>query len=147
MTRGDVRKRFLWILAHTLNRVTTPLARSRHGPFSLIRHVGRKSGRTYETPVILVNVAEGFIAELTYGENVNWYRNIIAAGGCVVIHHGAEYQVTRIEPCSPERGLNAYPAPFRLILKAGGRKDFRLLRAAPTPTHDPDNSSTPSAAE
>jgi len=116
------------VLNNTLNRVTTPLARSGHGPFSLIRHVGRKSGHTYETPVILVKVAEGFVAELTYGEKVNWYRNSMAAGGCVVVFHGQEYTVEGIEPCSRERGLNAYPAPFRLILKTGGRKEFRLLR-------------------
>ena len=37
---------------------------------------GRKSGRAYETPVTLARVPEGFIAELTFGENVDWYRNI-----------------------------------------------------------------------
>jgi hypothetical protein len=123
-----IRKRFLWVVKNTLNRVTTPLARSGHGPFSLIRHVGRKSGKSYETPVILVKIAEGFVAELTYGEQVNWYRNSVVAGGCVVVYRGREFTVTGIEPCSIERGLNAYPAPFRLILKAGGRKQFRLLR-------------------
>jgi hypothetical protein len=78
------RSRFLWLLNNTLNRVTSQIARSGRGPVSLIRHVGRKSGRTYETPVILAKAPEGFIAELTYGENVNWYRNVVAAGGCVV---------------------------------------------------------------
>ncbi len=137
MSRERIRARFLWVLNNTLNRATTPLARSGRGPFSLIRHVGRKYGRTYETPVILVKVCDGF-AELTYGENVNWYRNSVAAGGCVVVFHGLEYTVTRIEPCSRERGLNAYPAPFRLVLKAGGRKEFRLLRTDPAaPQVDP----------
>jgi deazaflavin-dependent oxidoreductase (nitroreductase family) len=123
-----LKARFFWLLNQTLNRVTTRIARAGHGPFSLIRHVGRKSGRTYETPVILVQVPEGFIAELTYGENVNWYRNIVAARGCVVVHHRREYRVAGIEPCSPEHGRGAYAAPFRLILKAAGRKEFRLLR-------------------
>jgi hypothetical protein len=82
-----------------------------------------------------VKVADGFVAELTYGENVNWYRNT-AAGGCVVVFHGREYTVTQIQPCSRERGLNAYPAPFRLILKAGGRKELRLLRTSPAATPD-----------
>ena len=123
-----MRGRFLWLLNRTLNRVTSRLARAGLGPFSLIRHVGRKSGRTYETPVILVRVPEGLIAELTYGEDVNWYRNIVAAGGCVVVHRRREYGVTAIEPCSPEDGLGAMRAPFRLILKSAGRKDFRLLR-------------------
>jgi deazaflavin-dependent oxidoreductase (nitroreductase family) len=128
MTRTRIRTRFFWLLKNTLNRVTSRMARAGHGPFSLIRHVGRKSGRTYETPVILVQVPEGFIAELTYGENVNWYRNIVAAGGCVVVHHRREYRVTHIEPCSAEYGRGAYAAPFRLVLKAAGRKEFRLLR-------------------
>src|SRR5262249_13852745 len=103
-------------------------ARSGRGPFSLVRHVGRKSGHTYETPVILAKAPEGFIAELTYGEDVNWYRNITAAGGCVVVHHRVEYRVNAIEPCSAERGLRAYPAPFRVVLNAIGRDEFRLLR-------------------
>jgi deazaflavin-dependent oxidoreductase (nitroreductase family) len=107
--------------------MTSQIARSGHGPFSLIRHVGRKSGRTYETPVILASAPEGFIAELTYGDNVNWYRNVIAAGGGVVVHHRVEYRITRIEPCAAERGRAAYGAPFRQILKAAGRSDFRLL--------------------
>jgi deazaflavin-dependent oxidoreductase (nitroreductase family) len=128
MTRTRIRTRFFWLLKNTLNRVTSRMARAGHGPFSLIRHVGRKSGRTYETPVILVQVPEGFIAELTYGENVNRYRNIVAAGGCVVVHHRREYRVTHIEPCSAEYGRGAYAAPFRLVLKAAGRKEFRLLR-------------------
>jgi deazaflavin-dependent oxidoreductase (nitroreductase family) len=128
MNRTTIRRRFLWTLKNTLNRLTSRMARGRHGPFSLIRHVGRKSGRAYETPVILVHVPEGFIAELTYGENVDWYRNVVAAGGCVVVHHGREYHVTQIEPCNAEYGRSAYAAPFRLILRAAGRKEFRLLR-------------------
>jgi deazaflavin-dependent oxidoreductase (nitroreductase family) len=118
----------LWLLNNTLNRVTSQIARSGHGPFSLIRHVGRKSGRTYETPVILSKVPEGFIAELTYGDNVNWYRNVVAAGGCVVVHRRVEYRVTAIEPWSAERGRRAYPAVLRLVLKLARRDEFRLLR-------------------
>jgi deazaflavin-dependent oxidoreductase (nitroreductase family) len=110
-SRTAIRRRFLWVLKNTLNRVTRRMARAGHGPFSLIRQVGRKSGRTYETPVILVQVPEGFIAELTYGENVNWYRNIVAAAGCVVVHRRREYRVTHIEPCSAEYGRGANSAP------------------------------------
>jgi deazaflavin-dependent oxidoreductase (nitroreductase family) len=118
----------LWLLNSTLNRVTSRVARSGHGPVSLVRHVGRKSGRTYETPLILAKAPEGFIAELTYGQNVNWYQNIVAAGGCVVVYRGVEYRVNHIGPCSAVHGRSAYPAPFRFILKAAGRNEFRLLR-------------------
>ncbi|HEY7008313.1 MAG TPA: nitroreductase family deazaflavin-dependent oxidoreductase [Jatrophihabitantaceae bacterium] len=123
-----MRERFLWVLKHTLNRVTLRLARTRFGPFSLVRHVGRKSGRSYETPLILAAVPEGFVAELTYGEDVDWYRNVVAAGGCMVVHRGKTRRVTGIEPCSAERGRNAFPPPFRQILRIAGRTEFRLLR-------------------
>ena len=124
------RRWLLWLLNNTLNRATKRIARSSHGPFSLIRHVGRRTGRTYETPVILAKVPEGFIAELTFGEEVNWYRNVQVAGGCIVIRHRIEYRVVTVEPCDAATGRSAYPSPFRAILKLVRRTDFRLLRTA-----------------
>ena len=78
--------------------------------------------------MILARVPEGFIAELAYGDNVNWNRNVVAADGCVIVHHRIEYRVTAVESCSAGRGLNAYPAPLRRILKLAGRDQFRVLR-------------------
>jgi len=100
---------------------------------AVIQHVGRRSGRTYETPVILAKAPEGFIAELTYGDDVNWYRNIVAAGGCVVIHHRVEYGVDQVELFEAKRGREAFPAPFRTTLQATGRSEFRLLRTESSP--------------
>jgi deazaflavin-dependent oxidoreductase (nitroreductase family) len=136
MTRNTVRTRSFWVLKNTLNRLTGWLARRGLGPFSLIRHVGRKSGRSYETPVILVALPEGFIAELTYGDKVDWYRNLIAAGGGVVVHHGKDYRVNAVEPCDAEVGRSAYPAPFRQVLTAMHRDEFRLLRTETSPIAD-----------
>lgn len=56
LAQDTPRTRLFWLLNNTLNRVTRRIARSRHGPFSPVRHVGRKSGRTYETPVILAQL-------------------------------------------------------------------------------------------
>ena len=134
MPAHTVRDHLLRAVKHTVNPVTARLARTRHGPFSLIRHVGRKSGRLYETPLILARVPEGFVAELTYGENVDWYRNVVAAGGCVVVHHGEEFRVTRIQTCTADRGRSAYPAPIQWILRATRRNEFRLLRTGAAPT-------------
>jgi hypothetical protein len=58
------------------------------------------------------------------------------AGGCVVIHHGNQYRVNRIEACSAQQGRSAYPAPFRQFLRATARKEFRLLRTDNSQTAD-----------
>jgi deazaflavin-dependent oxidoreductase (nitroreductase family) len=134
MSKPSTRRWFLWALNHTVNRLTTRMARAGIGPFSLVRHIGRRSGHAYETPVILAKVADGFIAELTYGDRVDWYRNVTAAGGCVVVQHGKEYRVSGLETVDPEQGRSAYPPPFRQILTAMGRKEFRLLRTIDSPT-------------
>ena len=130
MTTNRVKRGWLWLLKNTLNRLTTRLARSGRGPFALVRHVGRKSGKTYETPLILARVPDGFVAELTYGPDVSWYRNVVAAGGCVVVSGGAEYRIDRIDPCDREAGLRAFGNPAALVLRVLRRHEFRLLRAA-----------------
>jgi deazaflavin-dependent oxidoreductase (nitroreductase family) len=126
-----MRRRWLWLVKNTLNRLTTKAARSGRGPFSLVRHVGRKSGQVYETPIMVARVPEGFIAELTYGDQVNWYRNIVAAGGCELLFGGKPYQVISIEPYDTEGGLKAYGYPRRAILTVLRRHEFRLLRTNP----------------
>lgn len=123
-----VRGGWLWVLKNTLNRVTVRVARSGHGPFSLVRHVGRKTGRAYETPLLLARLGDDFVAELTYGPGVAWYRNVVAAGRCTVLHKDVEYQIDRIESCDPEVGLRAFGNPAALVLRALRRREFRLLR-------------------
>jgi deazaflavin-dependent oxidoreductase (nitroreductase family) len=127
---GAVKRGFLWILKNTLNPVALRSARSGRGPFSLVRHVGRKTGTVYETPLILARTDDGFIAELTYGTNVAWYRNIVAAGRCTIVFNGDEYFVDKIEPCSTEEGLRAFGNPAALLLRLLRRHEFRRLREA-----------------
>jgi deazaflavin-dependent oxidoreductase (nitroreductase family) len=124
---SGLKRRYLSVLNNTLNRATRRAARSGHGPFSLIRHVGRKTGKAYETPVMLARTPDGFVAELTYGPDVAWYRNIVAAGKCVVVYKGAEHSIDRIEPCSVQDGLRAFGYPRALILRLLRRQEFRLL--------------------
>ncbi|NQX34076.1 nitroreductase/quinone reductase family protein [Herbiconiux sp. VKM Ac-2851] len=123
-----MRRRLLWLLKNTLNRLTTRIAASGRGPFSLVRHVGRKTGRVYQTPIIVAAVPEGFIAELTYGDNVNWYRNIVAAGGCELVVAGVTRNVISVENYPEDAGRRAFPFAQRLILQVLHRHEFRLLR-------------------
>ena len=131
---GRVKAAFLATLNRTLNPLTLRAARRGRGPFSLVRHRGRKSGRTFETPLILAPVPGGFVAELTYGDEVNWYRNILRGHG-VVVHRGREYPITSVEPLDRAQGLAAFGGFRAAILRLLRRREFRMLRTgagAPT---------------
>jgi deazaflavin-dependent oxidoreductase (nitroreductase family) len=126
-----LRKALLVVLKHTLNPLTRRLARSALGPFTLIRHVGRRSGKLYETPIIARPVADGFVIELTYGPDVDWHKNVLAAGGCTLVWHGKEYVIDQIEPLDTEIGRAAFSPPQQLILHLLRRKHFEKMGFQP----------------
>ncbi|SFS15130.1 deazaflavin-dependent oxidoreductase, nitroreductase family [Microbacterium sp. cf046] len=126
---GRFKKAYLDLLNRTLNPLTLRAAKRGRGPFSLVRHVGRKSGRTFETPLILAGdpLGGGFlVAELTYGDQVNWYRNVVAGGGQIV-HRGRTYRIVSVETIPAEEGLRAFGGPRSAILRLLRRHDFRRL--------------------
>jgi deazaflavin-dependent oxidoreductase (nitroreductase family) len=125
---GPIKRTWLRVIKHTLNPVAMRTARAGWGPISLVRHVGRKSGTRYETPLILARAPGGFVAELTYGPQVAWYRNVTAAGHCEIVYKGRTHRISAIEPYSTEEGLRAYGFPFDLALRLLRRHDFRFLR-------------------
>lgn len=59
-----------------------------------------------------------------------WYRNVVAAGGCVIVVNGTEHRIDGIEPYPAEAGIRAFGYPAAFILKAFRRRDFRLLHEA-----------------
>lgn len=122
-----IRRIWLTLLKHTLNPLTRRLARSSIGPFSLIRHVGRRSGKTYETPLIVAPIRGGFMIELTYGPDVDWHKNIVAAGGCTVVRRGQTYVIDQIERVDTETGLAAFPPSQRFVLRLLRRTHFEKL--------------------
>jgi hypothetical protein len=51
-------------------------------PLAVVHHFGRKSRRSYRTPVVAFRSAAGFVIPMTYGRDVDWARNIVRAHGC-----------------------------------------------------------------
>jgi deazaflavin-dependent oxidoreductase (nitroreductase family) len=131
MATARLKRGWFRFLRHTLNPVAVRLARRGVGPMSLVRHTGRRSGRGYETPVIVARVPGGFVAELTYGPEVDWYRNLEAAGGGTVVWKGRPYTVRGIEPMATDEGRRAFGPARGLVLRLLRRHEFRLLREAP----------------
>lgn len=81
---------------YIFNRIILALAESGRGPFSIVYHTGRRSGRTYRTPVLASYVDETIIIPLSYGEHVDWLRNVLAKGGCDIVRK--HKRLTAINP-------------------------------------------------
>ena len=62
---------------------------------SVIQHVGRTSGRAYETPVDTIGAETGFLIALPYGTRADWVRNVLASGSATVVTHGQRVDVDR----------------------------------------------------
>ena len=62
---------------------------------SVVRHVGRRSGRAYETPVIAVQHDDSFLIALPYGERTDWLKNVLGKGSAAIVTNGHTYEVDR----------------------------------------------------
>jgi deazaflavin-dependent oxidoreductase (nitroreductase family) len=84
-----------------LTRITRPLAMRSAGTdrssTSVVRHIGRHSGRNYETPVVAVEHDDSFLIALPYGERTDWTKNVLASGKATVVTHGRAYEVDHPE--------------------------------------------------
>jgi hypothetical protein len=74
---------------------------------SVIRHRGRTTGRTYETPVWAAPTEDGFVVAIVYGPRTDWLENVLASGAAVMVHEGHAYPVHRPE-IVPMDGARAY---------------------------------------
>jgi deazaflavin-dependent oxidoreductase (nitroreductase family) len=64
---------------------------------SIVRHVGRRSGRTYETPVIAAQHDDSFLIALPYGKRTDWLKNVLDKGSATIVTNGHTYEVDRPE--------------------------------------------------
>ncbi len=113
---------------HVINPLLRHAAGSTNTPFALVQHIGRHTGKHYETPIIVMPEVKNFIAALTYGQQVQWYKNITAAKYCTIVWHKKTYAITAIDIISPKEALQAFPQHLRKILQIHGTKDFIIMK-------------------
>ena len=99
---------------------------------SVIRHVGRTSGRPYETPVGPIAVGDDFVIALPYGLRTDWVRNVLATGSATLLHEGRTVPLHQPEvvptvevagdlPSSEQRTLRIFGVDQCLrVRRAGG---------------------------
>jgi deazaflavin-dependent oxidoreductase (nitroreductase family) len=114
-------------------RVFNPIARrfAGHLPgFAILVYVGRTSGRTYRTPINVFKHDDDYVFALTYGADVQWVKNVVAAGGCDMETRGRTIRLTDPRLIVDPAG-RLMPVPVRLFLRLMGVTEFLLMRAVP----------------
>lgn len=112
------------------NRITAPFA-ARLPWFGVLEHVGRRSGTIRRTPLTIFRQGSGrYIIALTYGPDVQWLRNVEAAGHCRVKTRGRWVGLA-----GPRRFTDserrAMPLVIRPILAALRVTEFVVLSQVP----------------
>lgn len=124
-------KRLRTFVKHFVNPLLRNFAHASRGPFALLRHVGRRSGKTYEIPIMVWRVEDGFVIVLTYGPQVDWLRNLQAAGQGSLRWHKQEYIFQKPEFIDAKTALPALPPFIKQILRLRGAHEFVKLSSQP----------------
>jgi deazaflavin-dependent oxidoreductase (nitroreductase family) len=126
-------KRVRTLVKRFVNPILRHVAQLSFGPFALLRHVGRRSGKTYEIPIMVWPVDGGFVIELTYGPQVDWLRNLQAAGQGSLRWRKREFVLQEPEFIDAETGWRALPGWTKPILRLSGEHEFVKLPSQPAP--------------
>jgi deazaflavin-dependent oxidoreductase (nitroreductase family) len=124
------RMRFLGpFTTHVLNPVTRLFAGRLPG-FGILQHVGRATGRTYRTPLLVLGRGDHYVIGLWYGSDAQWVRNVLAAGSCEMRLRGRAVRLVE-----PELFTDPARRPLPLLLRVAGRMlrvtEFLRLHRAP----------------
>ncbi|MCU0268194.1 MAG: nitroreductase family deazaflavin-dependent oxidoreductase [Acidimicrobiales bacterium] len=98
---------------------------------AVIRHVGRRSGAPYETPIVPLPTDDGFVIVLPYGTRPDWVRNVVAAGSATLVHEGETIEVVAPEVITVDGAPYDFPASERRNLRLFGNTQCLRVRRAP----------------
>lgn len=112
------------------NKLMRPLASHVPG-FGVLRHTGRKSGRTYETPLNVWRKGDELVVALTYGSDVDWLKNARESESSEIVMEGRTANVGRPVDLTPSEGLRAVSPSVRLILALLDVEEFVAFHVTP----------------
>ena len=124
----------MWRVRRAVTRYLDPVLRpmaARAPGFGVITHRGRKTGKTYRTPVNVFHRGDTYLFFLTYGSEVDWAQNILAAGSCSLLTRGRTVElVDPVLVADPK--LTPAPPVVRFIeRRLAGATEYLRMRAAP----------------
>jgi deazaflavin-dependent oxidoreductase (nitroreductase family) len=122
----------MWQARHFVTRFVNPVTRLFAGwapGFGIVIYEGRRTGRTYHTPINVLPRGDDYVFVLTYGSDAEWVKNVQAAGECRIRTRGRERKL--VDPkliVDPTRRLA--PRFVRFIGRLGNVTEFLRMHAA-----------------
>jgi len=113
---------------HVFNPISRRFARWLPG-FGILGYTGRKSGKAYRTPLNIFRHGDDWVVALTYGSDVQWVKNVLAAGEATL--EKGRRRIRLVDPeviVDPQRRL--MPFPVRQVLGLMRVSEFMRLRQA-----------------
>lgn len=107
-----------------LNPWMLHLAGRPHWYAGRLEHRGRQTGRPYATPLWVDPVPGGFAMPLPYGRDVDWARNLLAAGEGVLQDYGVRYRVGNPRIVAAQVLLPELPLFTQRIIATYGIREF-----------------------
>lgn len=96
--------------------------------YGLLRHRGRKTGKTFETPVMAWHTAGGMLVPLSWGTASDWYRNVMTANGCEIQVTGRWHRCADPVLIPRDQALSFLPTSTRITARLFPVQQFVLLR-------------------
>jgi deazaflavin-dependent oxidoreductase (nitroreductase family) len=131
--------RFVKTVMRPMTRVLNPLimklaGRPHFHMAARLTHTGRRSGRTYTTPVGARLAGDIVLIPLTFGNQSDWSRNVLAAGHCHLRLGGTDYDAAAPTLLSPQEAGPQVRAAFgrfeRASMRMLGIQQFLRLSVA-----------------
>ncbi|RVW02545.1 nitroreductase family deazaflavin-dependent oxidoreductase [Rhodococcus spongiicola] len=101
------------------------------GKWPVLIHVGRTSGATYQTPLGVHPVDDGYMFVLVYGSGSDWVQNVLAAGSARLRVDGREVELAAPRLVGRSEAVEVLPDDVRLPPKLLRVNEFlRMDRVA-----------------
>lgn len=117
---------------HVTNPVMVRFFSGRGSVNALLHHVGRRSGKTYKTPLTAHRSDDTIIVALPYGPETDWLRNLRSAGQGVLELEGTSFTVEEPEVVPLDQVMPLLPPLIVRAVQWHKAEDALLLHIAET---------------
>jgi hypothetical protein len=90
---------------------------------------GRVSGKVYRVPLLAAAYKDGYMFALTYGTEVDWYKNILHSREGNLTVNGRVFHLVSPENVLRQTGQSAFGQPVTTILRVIDIRNFFFMHS------------------